>query len=68
MIDYYFFYHAGLEGYIDRAELLYNDQIHGVSDLMSRADFWALCGIEAVAYAIDLDTCRRCPRVEPSIT
>ncbi|XP_067950602.1 putative ascorbate peroxidase [Watersipora subatra] len=40
---------AGLQVYIDRAEILYNS----LQVAISRADFWALAGVEAVTFAAE---------------
>ena len=43
---------AGLDVYINRTERLYTTlEVDGQPITMSRADFWALAGIEAVYYA-----------------
>lgn len=59
----------GLEVYINRAEQLYTTlQVNGTDVEMSRADFWALAGIEAVFYSNGLATCNRCEEHLPNIT
>ena len=61
---------TGLDVYINRTERLYTTlEVNGQPVIMSRADFWALAGIEAVYYSNELATsCRGCVQHPPNIT
>ena len=61
---------SGLDVYINRTDQLYTSlEVDGQPVIMSRADFWALAGIEAVYYSNELATsCRGCVQHPPAIT
>ncbi|XP_067927931.1 putative ascorbate peroxidase [Watersipora subatra] len=58
---------AGLDVYINKLEPVYQKQKVNGKLVMSRADFWALAGIEAVMMGSEFGVCPRCVPKYPTI-